>query len=116
VHDLPREELRHGEPDNVRNSGCVGNDPADLRAAKAVWLGAQAQHDLVAVDGVDIEVDRQPGTARGSQLVQHGLAGVAQIVRAERADAPLRDIGVVVLLPGVQPDQRNPFRRHGGRQ
>ena len=47
MHDLPREELRHGEPDNVRNSGCVGNDPADLRAAKAVWLGAQAQHDLV---------------------------------------------------------------------
>ena len=63
MHDLSREDLRQGEPDNVRRSGC------------------------------DIEVDRHPGTARGGQPVQHGLAGVAQIVRDERADAPVAILG-----------------------
>ena len=42
MHDLPRVVLRHGESDNVRRSGGVGNDPVGLGAAQAVGLGAQA--------------------------------------------------------------------------
>ena len=76
----------------------------------------ESQHDLVAVDGVNVEMDRHPSAARCGQPAQQRLAGLAKITRAKRADAPLGDVGVVVFGPGVQPDQRDPLWRHDGRQ
>ena len=51
---------------------------------------AQTQHDLVAVNGVDVEVDRQTGAAGGGDPVQQWVCRLAQVVRAERADTPPR--------------------------
>jgi hypothetical protein len=60
VHDLAGEELGDGEGDDVCCCGDVGNDAADLLAGQAVGNGAEAKDDLVAVDGVDVEVDGYP--------------------------------------------------------
>ncbi len=58
VHDLPGKELRDREPDDIGRRIDVGDDATRLRAGQAARLGAEPQQELVAVDGVDVEVDR----------------------------------------------------------
>jgi hypothetical protein len=70
MHHLPREILRDGESDHVRGGSCVGDDPAYLSTGEPAGLYAQPQHDFVAVDGVNVEMDRHPCTARGGQPAQ----------------------------------------------
>lgn len=53
---LPGDEFGDREPDDVHGAVEVGDDAPYLRAGQAVRLGAQAEDDLVAVDGVDVEV------------------------------------------------------------
>jgi hypothetical protein len=53
MHDLTREELGDGQPHDIRSRCHVGDDAADLRAGQPAWFGAEAEHDLVTVDGVD---------------------------------------------------------------
>jgi len=43
---------------------------------------AEAEHDLVAVDGVDAEVDSYPGAAGTGEPVEERRAGFAQLVGA----------------------------------
>ena len=60
VHDLAREELGDRERGDVRGRGDVADEAADLRTGQAAGDGTQAKDDLVAVDRVDVEVDRDP--------------------------------------------------------
>ena len=116
MHHLSREIFRDGESHDVHRSPHIADDPAHLSASEAAGLCPQTQHNLVAVDGVNIEVDRRSSATRGGQPVQQRLAGWAELLGAERADAPLRDVRVVIFGPGVQPDQRDPLWRHDGRE
>jgi hypothetical protein len=69
----PREVLRDGKSDDVRGSSRVSNDPAHLGTGEAAGFGAQPQHDLVAVDGVHVKMDRHPSTACFSQPAEQRL-------------------------------------------
>jgi len=57
VHYLPGEEFGDRESDYVHGPVDVGDDAPHLRAGESAGFGAQAEHDLVAVDCVDVEVD-----------------------------------------------------------
>ena len=116
VHDLPGDELGDREPDYVHDGVEVGDDAPRLRAGQAVRLGAQAEHDLVAVDRVDVEVDGGARAARGRDPVQQRPGRFAQLAGAERLDAPAGHVRKVVLIPGVHPGQGDPAGRHGRRQ
>jgi hypothetical protein len=61
VHHLPRDELGDREPDDIDGLVDVGDDTSHLCAGEAARFGAQAEHDLVAVDGVDVKVDGDSG-------------------------------------------------------
>jgi hypothetical protein len=63
LHRALGEELGDGQGDDVGRCGDVGDDAAHLRAGQAVRDGAEAEDDLVAVDGVDVEVDGHAGAA-----------------------------------------------------
>jgi hypothetical protein len=52
-------ELHDREPDDVRGRVDVGDDAPHLRAGEPARFGAEAEHDLVAVDRVG-EVDGGP--------------------------------------------------------
>ena len=58
MHDLSREEPCDRELDYIGSGVHVGDHAADLSTGQAVGDSAQPEHDLVAVDGVDVEVDR----------------------------------------------------------
>jgi hypothetical protein len=60
VHDLPGDELGHRDPDDVGCGVEVGDDAPHLRCGQPARLRAEPEHDLVAVDGVDIEMDGDP--------------------------------------------------------
>lgn len=47
---------------------------------------AEAEHDLGAVDGVDVEVDRDPRASGGGEPVEHRQPGLAQLVGGEGLD------------------------------
>jgi hypothetical protein len=93
MHHLPREILCDGESDHVLGGSCVGDDPAYLSTGEPAGLYAQPQHDFVAVDGVNVEMDRHPCAARGGQEAQQRLAGLAEFIRAEGVDAPRAMLG-----------------------
>ncbi len=116
VHDLPGKELRDREPDDIGRRVDVGDDAARLRAGQAARLGAESQHELVAVDGVDVEVDRDFRASGGGEPVQQRARRRAEVVRAERGDAPPDDVRDVVLGPCVQPGQGDPVRGDRGWQ
>jgi hypothetical protein len=59
VHHLPRDEFGDRESHDV--DGLV--DPSDLGTGQAVGFGTEAEHDFVAVDRVDVEMDGDPRTA-----------------------------------------------------
>jgi len=80
VHHLPGDELGDREPGGVE----VGDDAPRLRAGQAVRFGTQAEHDLVAVDRVDVEVDGGTRAAGGRDPVQQRPGRFAQLGGAER--------------------------------
>jgi hypothetical protein len=57
VHHLSGDELGDREPDDIDGLVDVSDDAPRLCTGQPVRFGAKTQHDLVAVDGVDIEVD-----------------------------------------------------------
>ena len=57
MHHLSRDELREREPDDVYSPVDVGDDAPHLGAREPVRFHAETEHDLVAVDRVDVEVD-----------------------------------------------------------
>jgi hypothetical protein len=63
VHDLPGEELGDSQREDVGCCRDVGDDAPHLRAGQPFGDGAETEDNLVAVDGVDVEVDRHPVTA-----------------------------------------------------
>ena len=75
VDHLPGYEFRDGEPDDVCGCVDVGNDAACLGAGESVRFGAEAEHDLVTVDRVDVEVDGGPGAAGGREPVEQRPGG-----------------------------------------
>jgi hypothetical protein len=83
VHHLPGNELSNREPDEIGGLVDVGEDASYLGTCQAVRLGAEAQQDLVAVDGVDIEVNRHPSAAGTCQPHEERRARLTQLVGAE---------------------------------
>ena len=63
MHDLPWDELGHRDPDHVGDGVDVLDDAPHLRCGQPARLGAQPEHELVAVDGVDVEMDGDAGAA-----------------------------------------------------
>jgi hypothetical protein len=57
VHDLARDELSDRHPNDIGAGGDIVDDAPHLRRGQPSLLGAEPQHELVAVDGVDVEVD-----------------------------------------------------------
>jgi hypothetical protein len=88
VHHLPRELFRDGEFHDIHRSSHVADDSAHLSAAKPARLCPQTQHNLVAVDGVNIEVDCHPSATGGGQPVQQWLAGLAEVLGSEGERMP----------------------------
>ena len=68
---LSGDELGDCESDDVVAGPEVGDDPARLVDGQPVGLGAQAEDDLVAVDGVDVEV-----VSRAADPSQKGSCGL----------------------------------------
>jgi hypothetical protein len=83
VHHLAREELGNREPDDVEGLFDVADDASHLCAGQAVRFGAEAEHDLVTVNGVDIEVDSDPRTAGGGEPLKKRPARAAQLFGTE---------------------------------
>src|SRR5919204_6499624 len=79
VHYLSREKLGDCQADDGRTPVHVRNDAADLRDCEAVWNRSQPQHDLVAVNGVHVEVDCDFGALGGSEPVQQRLRRITQL-------------------------------------
>jgi hypothetical protein len=99
VHHLPREVLRDGESEHVRGSSRVGDDPAHLSAGETARLNPNPKHDLVAVDGVNVEMDGHSTAAplpwsgmRGQYCLKHrrphGVPPACHIKRELRGKAP----------------------------
>jgi hypothetical protein len=77
VHDLAGDELGDGQADHVGACGHVGDDAPHLVAAQAVRDRAEPEDDLMAVDGVDVEVDRDPRASGAGEPVEQRLGGLA---------------------------------------
>jgi hypothetical protein len=103
VHHLSGDEFSDGESDDVRGAVDVSDDAPRLGAGEPVWFGAETEHNLVAVDCVDVEVDGDAGAAGGRDPVEQGPSGFSELVGAERLDAPLGDVREVVIVPRVHP-------------
>lgn len=73
MHDLPGEELGDGQREDVGCCRDVGDDAPHLRAGQPFGDGAETEDNLVAVDGVDVEVDCHPVTA--GRLLSNAAAG-----------------------------------------
>lgn len=76
-----------------------------LGGAQAAGDEAEAERDLARVDGVDVEVNGEPGGPGGAEPVQERGGALPQVRRAEGGDAPLGDVGVGVGDPVVQAGQ-----------
>jgi hypothetical protein len=107
VHHLSRDELSDREPDDVYGPVNLADDAPHLGAGEPVGFGAETEHDLIAVDRVDVEVDGDAGAAGGRDPVEQGLSGFAELVGAERLDAPPGHVREVVIIPRVHPHQGN---------
>jgi hypothetical protein len=70
VDHLSRNELGDGEPHDVDGVVDVGDDASHLGAGQTARFGSEAEHNLVAVDGVDVEVDDDSGAAGAGQPVR----------------------------------------------
>jgi hypothetical protein len=116
VHHLPGNELSNREPDDIGGLVDVDDDASYLGTCQAGGLGAEAQHDLVAVDGVDIEVDRGSSAAGTRQPREKRRARLTQLVGAERLKAPLGHVRIVVVGPRVQPNQGDTVRTDSRRK
>ena len=96
MHHVSRDELRDSQTDDVHGLVDVGDDAAYLGARVPAGFGAQAQHDLVAVDRVD-------GSRRGSSPWRRSnrsqTGGFAKLVWAERLDTPLGHIRKATVTP-----------------
>ena len=57
------DELGHRDPHDVGHGVEVLDNAPHLRCGQPARLRAQPEHELVAVDGVDIEMDGDAGTA-----------------------------------------------------
>jgi hypothetical protein len=110
VHDLSRNELRDGKSDDIDGLVDISDDASHLCTGQAAGFGAEAEHNLVAVDGVDVEVDSGAGTAGAGEPIQERGTRLPQLVRAERLKAPLGKVRIVVVGPRVQPDQGDSVR------
>src|SRR5699024_10804372 len=95
------------------SGGNIGDEAVHLLTGQATGDLAQAQGDLVAVDSIDVEVNRDLSRASGRQPVQQRSAGRTHIVGAEGAQAPGGDVRVVVLGPLVQARQGDPLGGNG---
>lgn len=112
MHHLPRDELGDREPDDIDGLVDVGDDTSHLCAGEAARFGAQAEHDLVAVDGVDVKVDGDSGGSGCCQLIEEYRARLTQLVGADGLQTPLGDVWIVVVA-GVEPNQGDPARCNG---
>ena len=70
VHDLSWDELGNSESDDLDRPADVAENPLHLKTRQPIRFGAETQHDLVAVDRVNVEVDGDPRTAGSGQPVQ----------------------------------------------
>jgi len=57
VHDLAGDDLGDREPDDLGHGVEAVDDAPHLGGGRPARLGAQPEHELVAVDGVDVEMD-----------------------------------------------------------
>jgi hypothetical protein len=71
-HHLPRDELRDSQSDDLHGSVNIGNDASHLLACQSVRFGSEAKHYLVAIDGVDIEMDIDSRAASTGKPVEQG--------------------------------------------
>src|SRR5215213_4133708 len=110
VHDLSRNELPDGKSDDIDALVDISDDASNLRTGQAAGFGAQAEHNLVAVDGVDVEVDSGAGTAGAGEPIQDRGTRLPQLVRAERLKAPLGKVRIVVVGPRMEPHQGDSVR------
>jgi hypothetical protein len=60
VHDLAGDELGDDDPDDIGCGVDVVDNAPHLRCGQPARLRAQPEYELVAVDGVDVEVDGDP--------------------------------------------------------
>ena len=86
------------------------DDASNLCTGQAARFGAEAEHNLVAVDGVDVEVDSGAGTAGAGEPIQDRGTRLPQLVRAERLKAPLGKVRIVVVGPRMEPHQGDSVR------
>ena len=117
---LPGDEFGDGEPDDVHGAVEIGDDASHLGAGQAVRLGTQAEHDLVAVDRVHVEVTatrEQPVAASQSSSgplelrswlgLNDSIPHPATLVMSSSAQAcsPARATRPAGQSPGGLPDQ-----------
>ena len=81
--NLARDELGDGERDHVGGAAEVVDHTARLGAGETPTVRAQSQLNLVGVDGVDVEVDGDLGSAGGTEPVEHRRAGGPEGVRGK---------------------------------
>jgi len=87
---LAGDELGHRDPDDLGHGVDVADNAPHLGAGQPARLSAEPEHDLVAVDGVDVEMDGDAGAAGRGQPVQQRLGRCPQVIRAEGADPHFR--------------------------
>ena len=67
MHHLPGDELRQREPHEVGGPVDLGDDAPHLGARKPARFDTEAEHDLLAVYRVDVEVDGYSRAAGGRE-------------------------------------------------
>jgi hypothetical protein len=85
--------------------------PFDLGAAEVQTAAAgiapshvrlQAQHDLVAVDSVNVKVDGNAGDSLLQPASPAAAGSTLEVRRAERSDPQATDVGEVIVGPRVR--------------
>jgi hypothetical protein len=84
-------------------------------APQAARFDAQPEHDLIAVDRADIEVDGDARATCGGEPIEQRPSSLSKLVGAERLDAPLGHIRTSSSLHECSPPTR-PLWRDGRRK
>ena len=110
MHDLSWDELGNGESDYLDRPVDIAEHPLHVNTRQPFWFGAEAQHELVAVDRVNVKVDGDARAACSSQPIQQPPARVSKVVGAERCEPPGSDVVVIIVGPRVQADKGHSVR------